>query len=128
MTAKMKEKEAISAKLRVMGESMRKLIGEIALEINKPVGELTLTTLAKLHEKTPEGNRLLTSREKLLAISAKTAELNNFNRSLLGNAVNITKKCIKYINNLTGGAADTYSSGKIVEGKMRSGMILTRTY
>ncbi|MBI3794562.1 MAG: flagellar protein FlgN [Nitrospinae bacterium] len=128
INAKMKEKEAISSHLRNMGAKMRGLITEIAAETGKSGAELTLSSLAKTYESTPEGKALLEAREKLINISLKTAELNNLNRGLIGSAVAITKKCIGYLNRITGGPVDTYSSDKVVVGNMRPGMLLTRTY
>jgi flagellar biosynthesis/type III secretory pathway chaperone len=126
--AKVREKESISAKLKGMGEEMRVLIVQIAADMGKPLGEISLGTLAKNMENPATGKRLLELREKLLIISVKTAELNNANRSLIGNAVNITKKCVKFLNSLAGGTAETYLPGRTVDSKALPGMLLTRSY
>jgi hypothetical protein len=128
MEAKCREKESISANLKGMGEEMRVLIGQIAAESDRPAGEMTLAALGKTAENPMVGKRLLDIREKLLIISVKTAELNNANRGLIGNAVAITKKCMQYLNSMAGGAAETYVPGRAVEPGLRSGLLLTRSY
>jgi hypothetical protein len=126
---KSREKEELSGKLKAMGETMRHLIGKIAEESGKSAADITLGGIAETLGDRETGKRLMTIRGKLLEVSAKAAELNNTNRALIANAVNITKRCLKYMNRLTGGTeTDTYSGARLVEGRVRSGMMLTRTF
>ena len=124
-----RDKEELSAKLKVMGEEMREIIGNIAAETGQSVAELTLANIAKTQEDAVARDRLMEAREKLFKLSAKTADANNSNRTLISNAVNITKRCLKYMASVAGGATEeTYSGGKLVEGKVRPGLMLTRSY
>jgi flagellar biosynthesis/type III secretory pathway chaperone len=125
---KAREKEELSGKLKSMGETMRLLIGKIAIESGKSAAELTLAGIAENLEDRAMGKRLMATRARLLEVSAKAAELNNANRALISNAVDITKKCLKYMNRFAGSPdVDTYSGARLVEGRIRSGMMLTRT-
>jgi hypothetical protein len=128
MDAKAREKESISAKIKGMGEEMRVLIAQIASDLGKSFGEISLATLAKNAENPKTGARLMEIREKLLIISVKTNEMNNANRGLILNAVDITKKCLSYLSTLTGGVPETYLPAKTVGNTIRSGMLLSRSY
>lgn len=128
MDAKAREKESISSKIKGMGEEMRVLIAQIASDLGKSFGEISLATLAKSAENPATGARLMEIREKLLMISVKTNEMNNANRGLIINAVDITKKCLGYLSSLSGGAPETYLPAKTVGNTIRSGMLLSRSY
>jgi len=128
LDAGLREKEEVGAKIRENGGEIRSLLARIAAEKGTAAGELTIGSLAKIEGNPAVARRLLEAREKLLMTSARIAELNGANRSLVGSALGITRRCIKYVNSLGGGSAETYMPGGTAEEKMRPGMLLTRSY
>ncbi len=123
-----KEKENISLKLKMVDESRKNLLVKIASETGKAANEITIGELAEMPENASVRGRLLAVKERLLGDAAATKERNDFNRRLIGRAMNTIKESLRYANNLVGGPGNTYSNGKHVEGRMPSGMVVTRSY
>ncbi len=128
LDAGLREKEDVGAKIRSGCGEIRSILARIAAEKGAAAGELTIGSLAKTEGNPAVARRLLEAREKLLITSTRIAELNGANRGLVGNALGITRRCIKYVNSLGGGSAGTYLPGRMAEEKVRPGMLLTRSY
>lgn len=123
-----KEKENLSTQLKTVDAARKDLLAEIASGIGENADTLTIGQLAARAENAPVRARLMAVREKLLKYAAETREKNEFNRRLIGRAMNTIKETLRFSNALIGGNGDTYSNGKRVEGKMPSGMVVTRSY
>jgi flagellar biosynthesis/type III secretory pathway chaperone len=123
-----KEKEKLSGQLKTVDAARKTLLAEIASSIGENADTLTIDQLADRAENRPVRARMMTVREKLLKYAADIREKNEFNRRLIGRAMNTIKETLRFSNALIGGNGDTYSNGKRVEGKMPSGMVVTRSY
>ncbi|MBI3581896.1 MAG: flagellar export chaperone FlgN [Nitrospinae bacterium] len=128
LDAMAREKEAVGAEITAGGGEIRSLLVRMAAENGAAAGEPTVGALAKTEKNPDDARRLLETREKLLATSARIAELNGANRSLVVNALGVTRRCIKHVNSLGGGSAETYLPGRMADEKVRPGLLLRRSY
>ncbi|MBI5637393.1 MAG: flagellar protein FlgN [Nitrospinae bacterium] len=124
----MKEKEQLALKLKMAEEARGALLEMIAAAMRRNAADITLAEIAAA----PEGRAL---KEKLLAAGGRlkkamdtAREKSDFSRRLIGRALDTVVETIRYANALAGGETATYSNAKTMGGKMRSGVMVTRSY
>lgn len=123
-----KEKERLALRLKMAEEARGALLETIAAAMKRDAAAITLAEIAAA----PEGRAL---KEKLLAAggrlkkAADTArEKSDFSRRLIGRALDTVVETLRCANALAGGETATYSNAKTVGNKMRSGVMVTRSY
>lgn len=128
LNALVQEKEKLAIKLITVDKARNAVLEEIAAATKRDAATITLTEITAI----PEGRAL---KAKLLAASdhlkkaANTArEKSDFSRRLISRALDTVVDTIRYANGLTGGETSTYSNAKTMGNKMRSGVMVTRSY
>ena len=124
----MREKENLALRLKASEEARGALIEMIAATMKRNPAALTLAEIAAA----PEGHalkaRLVAAGERLKKAASAAREKSDFSRRLIGRALDTVVEAMRCANTLAGGETATYSSAKTVGNKMRSGVMVTRSY
>ncbi len=124
----MVEKQKLAVNLLAADKARNALQKEIAAAMKRDSITITLAEIAAA----PEGRALkaeLLSAGGRLKNAAKTArEKSDFGRRLIGRALDTVVDTIRCATALTGGETSTYSNTKTMSGKMRPGVMVTRSF
>ncbi len=124
----MAEKEKLAVKLLAVNTARNALQEEIASAMKRNAADITLSEIAA----SPQGRalkaKLLSAGDRLNKAAKSAREKSDFGRRLIGRAMNTVVETIRYATALTGGETSTYSNAKTMGSKMRSGVMVARTY
>lgn len=124
----MKEKEKLALKLITADMARKAVLEEIATAMKRDAATITLTEITAVPDGRALKTQLLDASDHLKKAANAAREKSDFSRRLIGRALDTVVETIRYTNGLTGGEASTYSNLKTMGNKMRSGVMVTRSY
>lgn len=124
----MREKEKLALKLMTADKARSSVLEEIAAAMKRDAAAITLAEIANVPEGRALKAKLLAAGGQLKKAAAAAREKSDFSRRLIGRALDTVVETIRCTNALTGGETSTYSNAKTMGNKMRSGVMVTRSY
>ena len=113
---RIKEKENLLLKIRILDEQRHKLLKKITNLLGDKGEGLTLTRLSELIDE-PLAARLKNSSSKLLAVTQSIQELNDSNRSLLIHSIDLVKGSLNLLTNVVASNQVYQRDGLICNGE-----------
>ena len=105
-------KEALILKIRRLEEQRIMVIKDLSEMLEVPCRGLTIAGLAQ-HVQEPYAARLKGSREGLLSLTGRIQQINRFNKSLLGHALELIAGSYAFLSHLAAPDAVYHSSGRM---------------
>lgn len=122
------EKETLVLQLKMLEGSRQALVEKIAARAGLDPRKAGLRDIAASAEAGNAGAVLLAAGERLKKAAERASGESDFSRRLIGRALDTVAESIRCANTLLGGPSATYANGGILEGKVRSGMMVERSF
>lgn len=122
------EKEKLAIQLMKADKARTAILEEIAAAMKRDASAITLAEIAAAPDGRALRTNLLSAGGHLKKASNAAREKSDFSRRLIGRALGTVVDTIRCASSLTGGETSTYSNTKTMGGKMRSGVMVARSY
>ena len=123
-----KEKEAVTQKIGLLEKMRTSLLKEVAKELGRTDGAITLKELADTKEyRGTYGEKLIALRERLKSAGEAAVKANDVNRSVISGAINTVLESFRFATGLIEPAI-TYSQKLAIKSSSLSGRVVRKSY
>ena len=123
-----KEKGEIAQKIKTLEQKRSALLKDIAKELGRPPGEITLKDIAKTQEYGGRyGKKLMALRQRLIKAGEDAGRANDATRSVIGGAITTVVETLQFAVGLIEPAI-TYSPQLSIKNSALSGRVVRKAY